>query len=290
MKKVRINTTTLKKRCLDPIEAFYDLGELIWTKDGPLVYIDRGAPVLAVAHLDTVFDTKRVDHFGIVKGTNTNYVVCPHLDDRLGAYIIIDLLPQLGINVDVVLTDGEEHGRSTGGWFDPPKGYNWMVEFDRRGDDVVLYDYWEPDLEALLESYDFKVATGSFSDISFMEHLSVKGINIGCGYHSAHTNMCYADLRTTVRQVRKFARFYNDNKEEFMPHIPDTNWWRHSDDGLDEWERHDRENDRLFRGKDWSLYEDFSYEDLKAFGIIQDFSKLGEEDDDEDGIMDLLRA
>ena len=41
------------------------------------------------------------------------------LDDRLGAYIILDLLPKLGINVDVLLTVGEEQGRSTANFFAP---------------------------------------------------------------------------------------------------------------------------------------------------------------------------
>src|SRR5687767_14937641 len=120
----------LIKRCNDPIEAFASLGESYTTKDGPLTYIDRGGSVLAVAHLDWVMRRKpMLSKQGIIQ--------CPQLDDRLGVWVILDVLPAIGVQVDVLLTDSEEVGASTAGYFIPKKDYNWVFSFDRAGMDVV---------------------------------------------------------------------------------------------------------------------------------------------------------
>ncbi len=53
----------------------------------------------------------------------------------------------MGINVDVLLTTGEEMGQSSAAYFDPgEKKYNWMFQFDRGGTDVVTYDYGDKSL------------------------------------------------------------------------------------------------------------------------------------------------
>jgi len=213
---VKIDYRLLKKRCLDPIEAFHEEGDLELTENGPLIFVDRGAQVLGVAHLDTALPY--ADHFGIVRGDSFRGVVCPHLDDRLGAYILLDLLPSIGVKTDVLLTDGEEIGLSTGTHFVPRKEYHWIFSFDRSGTDVVLYRYEDPALVRLLKEYRFKVGYGTFSDICFMEHLGVKGINFGCGYVMQHTEWCAVDLDDTVAAVSRFKQFWKNNHTTRMAH------------------------------------------------------------------------
>ena len=175
-------------------------GDRIENPDGHLYFRDNGAKVLAVAHLDYVLWSKPMQ-----KG---NTIYCPQLDDRLGAWVILHLLPSLGVEVDVLLTDLEEKGRSTGAWFEPEdlgKRYNWMFQFDRRGTDVVTYQYGR---EKLLRKNGFKVGWGAFSDISSMEHLDCAGFNFGVGYYEQHTKGCHANLSDTARMTASFVRFF----------------------------------------------------------------------------------
>ncbi|MCP6726064.1 hypothetical protein NL526_28810, partial [Klebsiella pneumoniae] len=68
-------------------------------------------------------------------------------DDRLGLYYIMEILPSLGINVDVLLTTDEEIGQSSASEFKKAEGkqYNWMFMFDRHGyGNVVMYQYETP--------------------------------------------------------------------------------------------------------------------------------------------------
>lgn len=172
-------------------------------------FVDNGANVLAVVHLDYV-------GMGL-KGWHARYrdiggtVVSPALDDRLGLWIIADLLPKYGANFDILLTEDEEVGASTAGLFVTEKSYNWIFSFDRRGTDVVMYDYETRELKTLLEAYGFTVGLGSFSDICYLEHLGCSGFNFGAGYYMEHSKDCFALAENVAEMVARFMRFYNDN-------------------------------------------------------------------------------
>lgn len=196
----------LLRRCHAPKESFRELGEFQKTKTGDLTFIDNGGDTLAVAHLD---------HYGpsiprVFKNVYGFYgVQCEQLDDRLGAWVLLDLLPQFtDIKYDILLTDSEETGNSTAQWFKSEKKYNWIWEFDRAGTDVVMYDYETDETAKLLESYGFDVGMGSFTDICYLEQLGCQGINFGVGYHDQHTPRCFAMLRDVLSQVAKFRYFF----------------------------------------------------------------------------------
>jgi hypothetical protein len=138
-------------------------GDRVKTPRGPYYFRDNGASVLGVAHLDTVLNAKPM--------REGKYVIAPQLDDRLGVWILLDLLPSLGVNLDILLTTGEESGNTTAYYFDSIRPYNWIVEFDRAGSDVVMYQYDCDEYADLLGSYGFRVGFGSFSDICAMDHL-----------------------------------------------------------------------------------------------------------------------
>lgn len=173
---------------------------------GELYHKDNGSNVLGVAHLDTVLDSTPFIHNGIVH--------CPQLDDRLGVWVLLHLLPSMGVNLDVLLTDNEEIGDSTGQWFIPKKQYNWIIEFDRAGTDIVFYQY-----KGFAKHWSgIKHGMGSYSDISFMDHIGVMAANIGIGYHGQHSDYCYADLRDTYRQVRLFSKFFAKHQNTHFPY------------------------------------------------------------------------
>jgi len=211
-----MNIKKLHKRLTDPIESFAKLGDTEYTEHGPLTYIDRGSNVLAVAHLDWVHFNKNP----VFTKQYQNYKVsqCPQLDDRLGAWMVLDVLPRAGIKCDVLLTDSEEVGESTAQYFKPPKQYNWVMQFDRAGSDVVMYDYETDELRNLLRGYDYTVSYGSFTDICYLEEHNFKGFNFGVGYHAQHTQHCYANLSETWDSFRKVQAFYHDNKDIHYSH------------------------------------------------------------------------
>jgi hypothetical protein len=211
-----MNLSLLKKRCLSSEESFSDVGRVIETKDGPLIFKDNGASVLAVAHLDSVITRPA---FRVESTKNGVAVYNPELDDRLGVHVILDMLPTMGIKTDILLTTGEEIGFSTGYWFDQPRQYNWIFSFDRVGTDMVMYNYETAELvNTMIDSYGYRVGMGSFSDISFMEHLECKGFNFGVGYEDYHSDRAHFFPSVTERCVRRFARFYQDYKDVKLPH------------------------------------------------------------------------
>ncbi|WP_437230180.1 hypothetical protein SH661x_001823 [Planctomicrobium sp. SH661] len=202
--------TAIELRCRMPIDAFRTMGDTIDTEDGQLTFIDRGGDTLAVAHLDFVDWTRpRISRSG-------ETIRCPQLDDRLGAWTILDLLPTLGIHSDILLTDSEEIGRSTAQHFRAGKQYNWIFQFDRRGTDAVLYHYDSDENRNRLEHHGFTIGRGSFSDICYLD-LDCSGWNIGTGYHHEHSRRCYARLSDTFGNAVKLAEFWREHHGEHIP-------------------------------------------------------------------------
>ena len=183
---------------------------------------DNGANVLAVAHLDTVVrPAGRKPRFHATASGPA--VVSGALDDRLGAYVILHLLPAMGVTCDWLLTVGEESGQSTAEQFKPAKDYEHVIEFDRMGTDVVMYQYEDRASERLIEAAGAVMGHGSFSDIAYLEHLGVKAFNWGVGYRGDyHSERGYAFLNDTFAMVAKYARFHEQNAGLAMPHEPDV--------------------------------------------------------------------
>lgn len=178
---------------------------------------DNGSNVLAVAHLDTV---QKKGWCEAVRLPHDTFIFSPKLDDRLGAYVILELLPKLGVNCDILLTTDEEQGASTASEFETTKQYNWIVEFDRMGSDVVLYQYEAHKITDALEDQGFKIGQGSYSDIRDLVHLNCKAFNVGVGYENYHSEDCYARLRVLLLNVTRFVKFYLKHKDTRFEHEP----------------------------------------------------------------------
>lgn len=206
----------LKSVCLSPIDNFEIFGDITETNDGIYIYRDNGSKVLGVAHLDSVLN---LEHFHVVDINGDEIVINAQLDDRLGAYTLLYTLPELGIEFDLLLTEGEESGNSTAAYFETNKDYNWIFSFDRRGEDVVLYQYEAKSITDALKRSKFKIGIGSFSDIAFLEHLNAKAFNVGTGYEGEHSEMCHANMSTLNRQVNRFYNFYHANKDTRFSHV-----------------------------------------------------------------------
>lgn len=206
-----IDVPRLEAVCRMPVDAFAGFGEAVPTPEGNYIFRDRGERVLGVAHLDTVLPATRLSLDG-------DRLYCPTLDDRLGVYLLSDLLPILGVKFDLLMTDGEERGCSTGRWFVPPRRYNWMFSFDRAGTDVVMYQYDSLANRRMLHRTGFRVGVGSYSDIADLDFLNCAGFNFGCGYHRQHQPDCYADLGETLEMVERFVWFWQRHWKTALPH------------------------------------------------------------------------
>jgi len=222
----------LRKRCLASIRDFYSEGKVFDTTNGKYIFRDNGASILAVAHLDVVQPEPR--HFGYRKG-EPNIVYNTQLDDRLGVWTILDVLPKLGINVDILLTEGEESCRSTAAYFESEKEYNWLIEFDRAGTDVVMYDYETTELVDILQKLGNIVGRGSYSDISVLEHLGVAGFNWGIGYQNGHSRDSHFRVSDYVDAMDRFNAFHAAYKDTKFHHEEDCYYFVNVED--DEWIR-----------------------------------------------------
>ncbi|MFA5724235.1 MAG: hypothetical protein WC979_08320 [Candidatus Pacearchaeota archaeon] len=210
-----INHDDLINIASSKIEDFKKYGEVKETKDGIYIFIDRGASILAVAHLDTVQDTS---HYYTLQQNEEEVIHNAQLDDRLGAYIILDVLPKLGVQADILLTEGEESGNSTARYFTPTKPYKWIFEFDRAGTDTVMYQFEDESSKKLLEDNGLHIGKGSVSDISYMDHLGVKAFNFGTGAYNSHNVDSHAVVPQIKHCIQKFMRFYNNLKDIELPH------------------------------------------------------------------------
>jgi len=198
-------------------------------------YADNGADILAIAHLDSVQSHRACNVTRTAAGL---LATSGALDDRLGAYVILDLLPSLGITVDVLLTTDEEIGASTASDFDTDKQYDWMFQFDRGGTDVVMYEYETPELTDLVEDSGARVGVGSYSDICLLSHLGCSGFNWGVGYQDYHSPRSHAWLEDTFRMVSSFVRFHEANEGIFLPYDPSYYYEADDDDELSAAYRH----------------------------------------------------
>jgi hypothetical protein len=214
-----IDYEKMKQRCLMPMEMFCDVHHVVRFDVNAkyYYYLDNGASVLGVAHLDTV---QPPAHFERLVLPHRDLVFSPTLDDRLGVYVILDLLPKLiGHKYDILLTIDEEKGDSSAKLFKSEKQYNWMFEFDRRGDDVALYQYYQNQAVNLFPKYGLQPTHGSYTDIANLEHLGCFGMNVGVGYDDAHSLDAWADMDILRKMVSRFVRFFNDHHETHFPFI-----------------------------------------------------------------------
>lgn len=208
---------SMKHICLKPINAFSEVAgwKVFNGPDGKYWYLDRGSKVLGVGHLDTVQQKDRFIY--LVDKNGQESIHCPKLDDRLGVWVLVDHLFN-ELHYDILLTENEEMGRSTADYFKKHRYYNWVFEFDRKGEDVVMYQYESPRTKKELEKHGFVVGSGSYSDISTLERLEVKCFNFGVGYHNPHSLDAFAKTSELLSMIGKFKGFFNANKNKKFWH------------------------------------------------------------------------
>ena len=175
-------------------------------------YKDNGSDILSVAHLDTVCRLTGITSM------HEKRVCATGLDDRLGAYAVMELLPSLGVKADIVLTDGEESGRSTMKLFKSPRPYKWAFEFDRAETDVVTYGRETPEFKAALKPFFKDINHGAFSDVAVLDSkCCVVNVGTGLDQMSGHSEHSWFNPEDFIAQTKAFLKFYAAAKETEFP-------------------------------------------------------------------------
>jgi len=171
------------------------------------VFAQGTAPVCLVAHMDTVHakPPTRVfyDHVNKVMWSPDGLGA----DDRAGVWAILKIL-DLGYRPSVLFTDLEESGgmgAQEAGRQVAPDGIKYMIEIDRRGaHDAVFYSEDGQEFKDYIQTFGFKPAVGSFSDISFlMSDWGIAGVNVSAGYYNEHSTSEHLFVNELLRSVDK---------------------------------------------------------------------------------------
>lgn len=187
------------------------------------------APVLLVAHLDTVHES--VPNV-ICKSEDGNILMSPQGiggDDRCGVYALVTVYAHAKVKPWLLFTCEEEIGgvgasvfckhHKEGNLPDALDDLKAIIEIDRKGsNDAVYYECDNVEFEEYITSKGFQTEFGSFSDISLIApRLKVAAVNLSSGYYNAHKKHEYinlTELRETIRRVMEIV------EESVQPDFP----------------------------------------------------------------------
>ena len=170
---------------------------------GNFILIKGVAPVMLVAHMDTVHEQPVKD---ICVSVDGNIIMSPQGiggDDRCGVFALVKIYQLAKIKPWLLFCCDEEVGGLGAKKFcithsqhqlpNELDNLKFIIELDRKGkNDAVYYRCANSNFEKYITSKGFKTAQGSFSDISVIApELRVAAVNLSCGYYAAHTRHEY---------------------------------------------------------------------------------------------------
>ena len=183
---------------------------------GNVILVGGQAPVMLVAHLDTVHSQRVHD---ICKSNDGNILMSPQGiggDDRCGVFALVQAYHAAQIKPWLLFCCDEEVGGLGAKKFclahqqhQLPKELDqlkFLIEIDRKGsNDAVYYNCANSDFEEYITSKGFKSAQGSFSDISLIApELGIAAVNLSSGYyhaHSLHEFINRSELNFTIQKI-----------------------------------------------------------------------------------------
>lgn len=225
-------------------------GNSITCKDS-FILVKGIAPILLVAHLDTVHEESVKD---ICATTDSNILMSPQGiggDDRCGCYALVKCYESAPVKPFLLFTCEEEVGGIGAQAFCdyfrkkllPPSltQLKLIVEIDRKGaNDAVYYDCYNPEFEDYITSKGFKTAHGSFSDISVIAPtLGIAAVNLSAGYYNAHKLHEYINRQELERTISRVIDIVSDSINDDFPQF------EYLDTFNDYWDYYDSEPEPL---------------------------------------------
>ena len=217
-------------------------------KKGKYILVKGEAPVMLVAHLDTVHMQPVTT---ICISEDRNILMSPQGiggDDRCGVYALCSVYRGTKKKPWLLFTCDEELGCI--GASDFARDYEnnrlpkelsqlkMLIEVDRRGNnDAVYYECCNTDFEEYITSKGFITANGSVSDISYIApELGVAAVNLSSGYYNPHTTHEYinmADINATIEKIKDIVEeSVSDDVPQFIYEgVFDDCYWYYGDGG-----------------------------------------------------------
>lgn len=186
------------------------------SRNGGYVLVKGDAPVVLVAHLDTVHKTPVKT---ICRSEDGDILMSPQGiggDDRCGVYALMKTYEKSEVKPWLLFTCDEEIGGKGADKFADdycakrtPKALRnvkLLIEIDRKGmNDAVYYDCDNRELEQYITDKGFETDYGSYSDISAIApEMGIAAVNLSSGYYNAHTTHEYivrSQLEQTINKV-----------------------------------------------------------------------------------------
>ena len=191
---------------------------------------DTKNKICLVAHIDTVLDFYDNDftiNFNIGNKKIINSMM--KADDRAGVFACLEIFyntPQKYRPI-VLLCDKEEVGgigaeEACKKYKNILKDVKYFIELDRRGiNDCVFYQNEESWFKKHVESFGFKQASGSFSDISILcRYFKVAGVNLSIGFeneHSQYETLNIPAMYETIKKVKAMVLDASIKNQVLLP-------------------------------------------------------------------------
>ena len=227
MKKLEDFLRPTQKELFNRLCEFYH-GKIIYVK-GKFILVKGTAPILLLAHLDTVHKNPVQD---ICTSSDGNILMSPQGiggDDRCGVYALVNAYEQSAIKPHLLFTCNEEVGGIGAKSFvylhslgKLPKSLDklkFIVEVDRKGsNDAVYYDCYNHAFEEYITDKGYKTAQGSFTDISVIApELGIAAVNLSSGYYNAHQLHEYINRKELDATLDKILTMITDAAQKDFP-------------------------------------------------------------------------
>lgn len=248
---------------------------------GKYILVKGTAPIMLVAHLDTVHKNRVKT---ICKNRDGSVWMSPEGiggDDRCGVYGILKVYESAKVKPWLLFTCDEEIGCVGAGVFADDlarrnylpkdlKKIKCIVEIDRRGsNDAVFYDCDNIDFEAYVNSKGFKTAIGSFSDICYVApELGVAAVNLSSGYYNAHTkheSIVVSELEWVIEKVIEMVEESVDDAFPRYEYIE-----KKKAVTIRDWDYYEKVDDFYSVPKELTALEKKAYVDLLDYGYYDE--------------------
>lgn len=185
------------------------------------VYAKGEIPILLVAHMDTVHIDVPTD---IYYDSEQDVMWSPQGiggDDRCGVFVLLKMLDNF--KPHVLFTEDEEKGgigaKKVVDIIKKPD-VKFMVEIDRRGsNDCVFYSCDNKEFHKYIETFGFKTAIGTYSDIKTLsDEWDIASVNLSSGYYHEHTKneiIKLKDVENTYNRLKNILLDDKNNKTSF---------------------------------------------------------------------------
>lgn len=198
-------------------------------RNGGYILVPGSAPIMLVAHLDTVHKQPVQQ---ICKTKDGTILMSPQGiggDDRCGIFSLLTIRRESQNAPWLLFTCDEETGCIGAKKFCDDHKANklpkelddlkLLIEIDRKGEnDAVYYDCANAEFEAYIRSKGFQTEWGSFSDISLVApELGVAAVNLSSGYYNAHTLHEYINIKHLHETIRRVKEIIEDAADPSFP-------------------------------------------------------------------------